>query len=86
MKYERVTDEQKEKILELKAQGMRTHEIASLMGLSESGTYRIIQMSKVKELPTVDDSKVVQELRERIKLLESELVRCHSIIDKLLDK
>lgn len=63
---------------------MRVPEIADKMNLSESGVYRVIQMDRVREIPTIDDSNTVKELKKLLEEKELEIQRLHKIIDKLL--
>lgn len=86
MKNQNLTEEIKAQILEMRSKGIRVPEIAKELGLSESGCYRVIQMDRIKELPLIDDSKVVQELREKVKKLEEENELLRADIRKLTDK
>lgn len=84
MKNERITPEVRQKILEMREDGMRVPEIADKLNLSDSGVYRVIQMARVVEKPIVDDSKVVKELKEKISALEADNRRLLAIIDRLV--
>lgn len=65
---------------------MRVPEIAEKMNLSESGVYRVIQMDRVREIPTIDDSNTVKELKERIRKLEEENENLRNDVRRLTDK
>jgi len=68
-------------------QGVSAEDISKEMGVSRARIYQIINaQEKVRDKVMIDDSVVVKELKERIKALEDELKRCHSIIDRLLEK
>lgn len=86
MKNQNLSEEVKAQILEMRSKGMRVPEIAQKLGLSESGCYRVIQMDRIKELPAINDSQVVSELKKRLDEKEAEIERLHRIIDKLLEK
>lgn len=90
MENTRVTEEQKKQIMELKGQGVPVPEIAKRLGLSESGTYRVIQREKMRErvmeLPLIDDSKEVQRLKEENESLKEQLRLLQKVIEKLIEK
>lgn len=86
MENTRVTEEQKKQIMELKGQGVPVPEIAKRLGLSESGTYRVIQRERVMNKPIIDDSKEVQRLKEENESLKEQLRLLQKVIEKLIEK
>lgn len=86
MENTRVTEEQKKQIMELKGQGIPVPEIARRLGLSESGTYRVIQRERVMKLPLIDDSQEVQRLKAENESLKEQMRLLQKVIEKLLEK
>ena len=86
MENTRVTEEQKKQIMELKGQGVPVPEIARRLGLSESGTYRVIQRERIMNKPILDDSKEVQRLKEENESLKEQLRLLQKVIEKLIEK
>ena len=86
MENTRVTEEQKKQTMELKGQGIPVPEIARRLGLSESGTYRVIQRERVMKLPLIDDSQEVQRLKAENESLKEQMRLLQKVIEKLLEK
>lgn len=85
MKNERLTEEIKERIWTMKKEGLRVHEIADALGLSQSGVYRVIQMKRVRE-----DNEINRPLsyndryEEKISTLEAKIRSLEETNDRLL--
>lgn len=86
MENTRVTEEQKKQIMELKGQGVPVPEIARRLGLSESGTYRVIQRERIMNKPVIDDSQEVQRLKKENESLKEQMRLLQKVIEKLLEK
>lgn len=67
----------KDKIIEDYRNGMTPLDISHKYGVSRSYVYQVVSAIKARErvsaLPLIDDSKVVQELRAKIKELEEKI-------------
>ena len=86
MENTRVTEEQKKQIMELKGQGVPVPEIARRLGLSESGTYRVIQRERIMNKPIIDDSQEVQRLKAENESLKEQMRLLQKVIEKLIEK
>ena len=86
MENTRVTEEQKKQIMELKGQGVPVPEIARRLGLSESGTYRVIQRERIMNKNVIDDSQEVQRLKKENESLKEQMRLLQKVIEKLLEK
>lgn len=75
----------------MKKEGLRVHEIADALGLSQSGVYRVIQMKRVREDNEINRplsyndryEEKIAELNEKIRSLEETNDRLLRIIEKL---
>ena len=85
----------KEKIIEDYKNGMTALDISHKYGVSRSYVYQVVSairaQERIADLPLIDDSKTVQELKSRISELEEENKnllsdnrRLLSIIEKLI--
>ena len=81
MRNERLTEEQKKEIIELKSTGMKVSDIASKLNLSVSGVYRVLDKSN-----EIQDSDLISELKKKISSLEEDNRRLLSIIETLVKK
>lgn len=81
MRNERLTEEQKKEIIELKSTGMKVSDIASKLNLSVSGVYRVLDKSS-----EIQDSDLISELKKKISSLEEDNRRLLSIIETLVKK
>ena len=91
MKNERLTEEIKERIWTMKKEGLRVHEIADELGLSQSGVYRVIQMKRAREDNDINRplsyndryEEKIASLEEKIRSLEETNDRLLRSIEKL---
>jgi predicted transcriptional regulator len=85
MKNERLTEEIKERIWTMKKEGLRVHEIADALGLSQSGVYRVIQMKRVKEDNDINRPLSYNDrYEEKIATLEAKIRSLEETNDRLL--
>lgn len=70
--------------------GVSADDIAQSEGISRARVYQIINSMKAREkvadLPLIDDSKTVQELKSRISELEEENKNLRNDVRRLTDK
>ena len=78
----------------MKKEGLRVHEIADALGLSQSGVYRVIQMKRAREDNEINRpldyndkyEKKIAELKSRIEELEEENKNLRNDVRRLTDK
>lgn len=80
MKNERLTDSQKNEIIELHRQGIKVSEIASRLNLSVSGVYRVLD----KHSSNNTNEDIISELKNKISSLEEDNKRLLLIIETLV--
>ena len=80
----------KDKIIEDYRNGMSPLDISHKYGVSRSYVYQVVSAIKARErvadLPLIDDSKVVSELKNKVAELESENQKLRADVRKLTDK
>lgn len=80
----------KDKIIEDYRNGMTPLDISHKYGVSRSYVYQVVSAIKAQErvadLPLIDDSKVVGELKQKIAELEAENQKLREDVRKLTDK